>query len=438
MTGVGSTVDRWFINEGGKILGSFTLSDLRIRIQKGRLHAGTQVSRNRRDWYFASQVPELFGGLPGDGAADGAGSPASARHDAGDATPPVVVRAATPPPIVVRAATPPPSIAATWPSSGEASPVETSAAWLGVVLEGGRYRVTSKLGEGGMALIYHAWDDRLKTDVVIKVPRVSILMEDPDFAVRFADEIHALVLLPHPHIVKVIDQGRHDGLPYAVMQFLAGGSLEGRRLPLTPDELVAWLEPIAEALDFMHGKGYVHRDVKPANILFDAHGYAYLSDFGIIKTLLKSGGAAQRKGITLSGMVLGTPQYMAPELIEDKPLDGRADQYALAVTVHEALSGRPPIDGNSAHAVYYAQKTQRPPALDTLVPSIRRELAAAVLRGLARERGERFATCREFARAVLAGVGTAAASPRTAGDTSAMAGVAIPTPLRQTPLRRND
>src|SRR4051812_35248815 len=155
--------------------------------------------------------------------------------------------------------------------------------WVGQVLAGGRYRVTARLGSGGMAHVYRAADLKLGCDVVVKVPRRSLL-DDPDFAARFAREIRSLARLNHPHVVKATDVGGHAGLPFAVLQYLPGGSLRDRqkraggkeRVPLTVAQVGAWLEETAAALDYIHGQGYVHRDVKPENILFDAHGHAYL------------------------------------------------------------------------------------------------------------------------------------------------------------------
>src|SRR5690349_3622967 len=191
----------------------------------------------------------------------------------------------------------------------------TARTWVGRDLAGGRYRVTAQLGEGGMGSVYRARDANLDADVVVKVPRASLL-SDPEFVGRFAREVRALVRLAHPHIVKVTDVGECDGDPFADMQFLPGGSLEqrqqgpaGRRRQLGPQGLAEWLEPVAEALDYIHKQGYVHRDVKPANILFDDHGNAYLGDFGVAKAIAAQTLAGHSAALTGTGMVLGPPCY---------------------------------------------------------------------------------------------------------------------------------
>src|SRR5262245_22437984 len=140
----------------------------------------------------------------------------------------------------------------------------SSASWVGTWLAGGRYHVRAKLGEGGMGLVYRAWDENLESDVVVKVPRLGTV-KDAEFSARFAREIRSLVKLAHPHIVRISDVGEHEGLPFAVMQYLPGGSLKERQpmdpcgvaLPINPEQLQKWIMPIAEALDFIHVQGYV-------------------------------------------------------------------------------------------------------------------------------------------------------------------------------------
>ncbi|HKI31593.1 MAG TPA: S41 family peptidase [Gemmataceae bacterium] len=288
-------------------------------------------------------------------------------------------------------------------------PAANAASWVGVLLAQGRYQVVAPIGSGGMGHVYRARDRNLGCDVVIKVPRAPLLADDPEFAGRFAREVRTLVQLAHPHIVKISDVGEHDGLPFAVMQFLTGGSLRDRQRSATggaqrssrPVGLHDWLPAVAAALDYMHGQGYLHRDVKPDNILFDAHDTAHLSDFGIAKAL--GDGRKDRRAtvLTCTGMVLGTPTYMAPELVLGEPCDGRADQYALAVTVYELLSGGPPFVGATPAAVILAQTTQPPPPLGAIVPGLPQGLVAAVERGLRRDPRERFESCGAFARAVL-------------------------------------
>jgi serine/threonine protein kinase len=285
-----------------------------------------------------------------------------------------------------------------------------SLGWVGNQIADGRYRIDSKLGEGGMGYVYRAHDSHLETDVVIKVPRRA-LMEDAESVERFMRENRSLVQLAHPHVVRIIDVGQHEGLPFAVMQFLSGGSLEDRRprgeegrpCPMPPETLRAWLADVAKALDFVHSQGYVHRDVKPANILFDQHENVYLSDFGVIKALAVEP-RSDGRSLTGTGMVLGTPDYMAPEVILGQPFDGRADQYALAVMAFDLLAGGPPFQSSSPSAVLVQHSTTPPPRLDALIPSLPPALTRAVLRGMEKSPERRFGCCAEFAEAILDGV----------------------------------
>jgi tetratricopeptide (TPR) repeat protein/serine/threonine protein kinase len=304
----------------------------------------------------------------------------------------------------------------------------TTATWVGQTLAG-RYRVTSRLGEGGMATIYLARDQHLGCDVVLKVPH-AVLLVDPQFARRFAHEVRSLVQLAHPHIIRVMDVGEHQGVPFAVMQYLSGGSLEDRRrtnragrvLPGAPEELPSWLEPIAAALDFIHQQQYIHRDVKPGNILFDAQGNAYLSDFGVAKVMASGAAAKRTAALTGSGIVLGTPEYMAPELIMGEPCDGRIDQYALAVTVHELLNGSLPFTGPTAATIFVKQTTEAPPPLHELRPTVPEGLSQAVLKALSKNPDQRYPDCAAFARAVRDGLRKTRGAPTPSGKEGQAAG----------------
>src|SRR5262245_15650377 len=165
-----------------------------------------------------------------------------------------------------------------------------SAGWLGEKIADGRYKILARLGEGGMGTVFRAYDARLETEVVIKCPRSEVL--DDAFRKRFDREIRSLVRLTHPHIVKIVDVGEHEKLPFIRMRYAGGGNLQTRMpphgscpVPPRPKSLRKWLPQIADALDFVHTKHYLHRDVKPANILFDDHGNAFLSDFGLTRVL---------------------------------------------------------------------------------------------------------------------------------------------------------
>ena len=163
---------------------------------------------------------------------------------------------------------------------------------------------------------------------------------------------------------------------------------------------------VATRLDFVHKQGYVHRDVKPGNILFDAHGHVFLSDFGVAKALASEAAPKRAQtAMTGAGMVLGTPEYMAPELIMGETFDGRIDQYALAVTVYEMVAGRRPFEASSSTACMVMQTTQEPPPLSQVAPQVPQALSEAVAKGLSKDPARRYATCASFATAVVSVAG---------------------------------
>ncbi len=286
--------------------------------------------------------------------------------------------------------------------------------WSGFELADGRYQLTHRLGRGGMASIYHAIDRRLKSEVVIKVPEEH-MVSVPALRERFAREIRALSELTHPHVARIIDVGEHDSRPFAVLDYLPGGSLEdrlypeidleghppssARRLPL--DSLSLWLRDIASALDFLHAKAMVHRDVKPGNILFDESDNAYLADFGVAKVLGELSHLQNSVGLTRVGSTVGTLHYMAPEAAVDGSYSGRVDQYALAVTVYLALTGHHPFEGEDLTSLVYRQAAGRLEPIHALRPNVPPQLSAAVSKGLSNDPADRFDSCRQFADAVL-------------------------------------
>ena len=294
----------------------------------------------------------------------------------------------------------------------------------GTVLDG-RYRVLSALGRGGMGSVYLAEDQRVSRKVVVKVPHPELLAI-PGFRKRFARELESLVQLEHPHIVKVLDSGTVDGLPYAVLQYLAGASLEDRLKSLSgrmPNaELLKWLFPVAETLDFMHREGWMHRDIKPANILFDRHGHVFLADFGIAKAMEGTG-----PQLTQTGRIPGSPLYMAPEVLTGEPVGPAYDQYSLGVVIYYIFSGEMPHMGETPFHLM-TQKVLTPPTpLHPLAPHMPPRAAAAVMRAITLVPRERFPTCLAMAQELEQGLKEALASAEALNLRKPDA-VPIPTP----------
>ena len=274
----------------------------------------------------------------------------------------------------------------------------------------GRYHVLAQLAEGGMGVTFRAWDAEGQRPVVVKEPKRP--RNDPDGKllndrlIRFRREIKAMQSVRHTHVVTVLDSGDDDGLPFIVMRLLPGGSLADRRRresdsqyrPLPLGHLHPWLPRVASALDHIHSQGMMHRDVKPTNVFFDADGQAFLGDFGIAKPLDPLG-AKTGETLTATHMAIGTPEYMAPELyvVGAKP-SGAVDQYALAITVYEVISGCRPFSGLLGQSIIVEHATAPIPSLDSKLPS---SLRTAIERGLAKKPEDRFSTCGEFADAVL-------------------------------------
>ena len=209
----------------------------------------------------------------------------------------------------------------------------------------GRYQVASLLGRGGMGSAWLATDTRADRSVVVKVPS-AILLADPDFQERFERETRSLLSLDHPGIVKAYDLGRYENVPYLVLQYLSGGTLserlEDRVERSEPWEIQEWLPRVARALDYIHEKSFIHRDVKPGNILFDEMGHAFLADFGIAKAV-----GQLDMTLTRTGVSMGSPEYMAPEAGMPGDLTGKYDQYSLSVVVYRALTGELPHHGTT-------------------------------------------------------------------------------------------
>jgi len=269
-----------------------------------------------------------------------------------------------------------------------------------------RYRIVARIGAGGMGVVYRAWDGPGDRYVVVKIP-AERAREPEVFLARFAREMEVLRRIDHPHVVPIIDDGTCDGRPFAVMPYLAGGNLSLRRprrdgaiQPASAALLHRWLPEVAAALDHVHALGFVHRDVKPDNILFDGHGRPMVGDFGLAR--VSDDLVATDPSLTDTGTVLGTPDYMDPHVLQGGAPVAAGDQYALAVVVYELLAGRRPIVGDTPAARMIAQVTQEPRRLHGARPDLPRSVGDAVHRGLAKKAGARFPNCAAFATAVLA------------------------------------
>jgi serine/threonine-protein kinase len=269
------------------------------------------------------------------------------------------------------------------------------------------YRLEERIGAGGMAVVFRARDERLGRRVALKI-LAPALAADEAFQRRFIREARAAAAVDDPHIIPVFEAGEAGGVLFIAMRYVPGGDLRSlvRRVgPLSAGRAAAIVSSVASALDAAHGAGLVHCDVKPANMLVDARpgrpDHVYLSDFGLSKAALSSSGP------TGLGQFLGTASYAAPEQIGGKPADGRADQYSLACAAFELLGGAPPFQREYAGAVIWAHMSERPPPLT----SRRLEFPAAVdgvlARALAKAPEDRYASCREFAKALRAALGLA-------------------------------
>jgi Tol biopolymer transport system component/tRNA A-37 threonylcarbamoyl transferase component Bud32 len=261
-----------------------------------------------------------------------------------------------------------------------------------------RYRIERELGAGGMATVYLAEDLKHRRKVALKVLRPELAAVIG--AQRFLAEITTTANLQHPHILPLHDSGTVDGTVFYVMPFVEGESLRDRihrekQLPLADAVRIA--RDVADALDYAHRHGVIHRDIKPDNVLLH-DGRAVVADFGIALAASRTEGGAR---ITETGMSLGTPHYMSPEqAMGEHDLDGRTDVYALGCVVHEMLAGEPPFTGPTAQAIVAKVMAGEPPALSTLRRTVPEHVEDAVLTALQKIPADRFTTAGAFATAL--------------------------------------
>jgi serine/threonine protein kinase len=255
----------------------------------------------------------------------------------------------------------------------------------------GGCRIIQQVGKGGMSTIYLGRQVSVGRDVVLKVLSPSLLSDDT-FMERFTREVEITARLQHPHIIPIYDYGQHDGLPYIVMAYIQRGSLDHlikrERLGLGPVARI--ISQVAEALDFAHGYGVIHRDVKPPNILLDVQQNAILTDFGVSRVI------SETQNLT-GDMIVGTPFYIAPEMLnDDSVITPSVDIYALGVTLYQALAGKPPFTGPTTAQIMWAHVNAPVPSLAEARPDLPPELDAILQKALAKTPSARYRTVAEM------------------------------------------
>ena len=256
----------------------------------------------------------------------------------------------------------------------------------------GRYRLIERIGSGGMADVWKAHDSELGRDVAIKVLHENFA-RDTQFVERFRREASAAAGLQHPNVVSVYDRGEWEGTYYIAMELVEGSSLRDLiNRGLEPSEAVVVARQVLAAASFAHARGIVHRDLTPLNVLIDRSGRIRVTDFGIAR--------AGNSEITQTGSVMGTAQYLSPEQAQGMEVGPPGDIYAIGVMLFEMLTGRVPFDGENAVAIAMKQVAEQPPAPSTINPKVTPALDAVVLKALAKDPAERFASADEMMKAL--------------------------------------
>lgn len=297
---------------------------------------------------------------------------------------------------------------------------------LGQVI--GNYQIEERLGRGGMATVYRARQRNMQRDVAIKIMSAE-LTDDPQFVARFEREAQVIASLEHPRILPVHDFGHEGDLFYLVMRLIEGETLYERMLngPLSPEAAARLIGQIAEALDYAHERGVIHRDLKPNNILLDEYDNVYMMDFGLAKLLAVS------SPLTETGMVLGTPAYMAPEQWRGDPVDARTDVYALGVILYEMVCGQPPFESaDTPFTLMYKHLNDTPVPPRAILPSLPEGVDAVILRALAKDPAGRYPTAGALARAFAAAL-EGAVPESAAGSSLPSADGPIPLPDKIAP-----
>src|ERR1017187_3815385 len=261
----------------------------------------------------------------------------------------------------------------------------------------GRYKIVRELGRGAMGVVYHAIDPNIGRPVAIKTIHFGGNRKPEEIErqrERLFREARSAGMLSHPGIVTIYDVEQQGDLAYIAMEYVDGPPLDqllSASEPLGAERMFSILGQTAVALDYAHSKGIVHRDIKPANIMIAADGTAKITDFGIAKITTS-------EQLTMTGSIVGTPHYMSPEQVQGQPVDGRSDQFSLAVIAYEMLTGEKPYTGEHLTTVVYKIVAEEPVPPHTLNATLVGPIEDVLYKGLAKKPGGRFATCHEFVR----------------------------------------
>lgn len=295
------------------------------------------------------------------------------------------------------------------------------------------YRIESRLGRGGMGILYLAVEPGLERRVALKLiaPEAAA---DEVFARRFAEESRIAASIEHPNVVPIYAAGEEDGVPWIAMRYVAGSDL-GRRIAregrLDPAQAVALIAQIANGLDAIHQAGLIHRDVKPPNVLLSGDPgseHAYITDFGVARNV------ATQSGLTQTGRFVGTLDYVAPEQISGEPIDARVDVYALGCLLFKLLTGEVPFPREGEAARLYAHLNDPPPAPSLYEPTVSMALDDVVARAMSKPPGDRYPSAGDLGRAAQAALsGTAVSIPERTVATGAAATRERDVPTRKVP-----
>ena len=303
----------------------------------------------------------------------------------------------------------------------------------------GRYKIVRELGRGAMGVVYHAIDPNIGRPVAIKTINLGAVPKAEDqerMRERLFREARSAGILSHPGIVTIYDVEQQDDLAYIAMEYVDGPTLDqvlSQPDALAPERMFSIFGQTAVALDYAHGKGIVHRDIKPANIMIAADGTVKITDFGIAKITAS-------EQFTMTGSILGTPHYMSPEQVQGQTVDGRSDQFSLAVIAYEVLTGEKPYTGEHLTTVVYKIVAEEPPAPRRINPSLAGPIETVLRKGLAKKPDARYRTCQEFAEALEAACASSkdwhamarggSLNATTVGPAQGMSAVVLPPPRR--------